>query len=120
MSLTLWTMDIADPDELATFAVDPTSGAKSFYTGYNNPAVVKGTHEAQRTFSPAKRQQLYYRSSPRPRTTRSWRSCTTRRTRTRSEQGARLLRVPDRQLPHGERLALQVAAPADESRDARW
>src|SRR5205807_1700857 len=41
MVLTLWTMDIPDPDELATFAVDPKSGAKSFFTNYNNPAVVK-------------------------------------------------------------------------------
>jgi len=46
MSLTLWTMDIPDPDELATFAVDPTSGAKSFFTSYNNPQVVKDTHAA--------------------------------------------------------------------------
>ena len=33
-------MDIPDPDELATFGVDPTSGAKSFFTAYNNPTVV--------------------------------------------------------------------------------
>lgn len=59
LGLSYWTMDIADPDELVTFAVDPTSGAKSFYTGYNNPDVIKWTHEAQRTFSSAKRQQLY-------------------------------------------------------------
>ncbi|MGN6681594.1 MAG: ABC transporter substrate-binding protein, partial [Streptosporangiaceae bacterium] len=31
MALSLWTMDIPDPDELATFAVDPKSGAKSFF-----------------------------------------------------------------------------------------
>ena len=30
-------MDIADPDELVTFAVDPNSGAKSFFTDYDNP-----------------------------------------------------------------------------------
>jgi peptide/nickel transport system substrate-binding protein len=59
MSLTLWTMDIPDPDELATFAVDPNSGAKSFFTSYNNPAVVKATHEAERTTNPAQRQTLY-------------------------------------------------------------
>ena len=59
MSLTLWTMDIPDPDELATFAVDPKSGAKSFFTSYNNPAVVKATHQAERTTVPAQRQTLY-------------------------------------------------------------
>ena len=59
MTLTLWTMDISDPDELATFAVDPKSGAKSFFTSYNNPAVVKATHDAERTLDTEKRQQLY-------------------------------------------------------------
>jgi peptide/nickel transport system substrate-binding protein len=59
MTLTLWTMDIPDPDELATFAVDPKSGAKSFFTAYNNPTVVKDTHAAEVTTSPAQRQALY-------------------------------------------------------------
>jgi peptide/nickel transport system substrate-binding protein len=59
MSLTLWTMDIPDPDELATFAVDPKSGAKSFFTSYNNPAVVKATHQAEVTTNPAQRQGFY-------------------------------------------------------------
>jgi peptide/nickel transport system substrate-binding protein len=59
MSPTLWTMDISDPDELATFAVDPKSGAKSFFTSYNNPAVVKATHDAEKTLDTAKRQELY-------------------------------------------------------------
>ena len=59
MTLTLWTMDISDPDELATFAVDPKSGAKSFFTMYNNPAVVDAAHEAERTLDTEKRQQLY-------------------------------------------------------------
>jgi len=59
MTLTLWTMDIPDPDELATFAVDPKSGAKSFFTDYNNPTVVKDTHQAELTTVPAKRQSLY-------------------------------------------------------------
>ena len=34
LGFSYWTMDIADPDELVTFAVDPGSGAKSFYTDY--------------------------------------------------------------------------------------
>ena len=59
MALTLWTMDIPDPDELATFAVDPKSGAKSFFTSYDNPTVVKDTHAAEVTTDPAQRQKLY-------------------------------------------------------------
>jgi peptide/nickel transport system substrate-binding protein len=59
MVLTLWTMDIPDPDELATFAVDPKSGAKSFFTAYDNPLVVNDTHKAETTTSPAARQSLY-------------------------------------------------------------
>jgi len=59
MVLTLWTMDIPDPDELATFAVDPKSGAQSFFTTYDNSTVVKDTHEAEQVTDPAKRQQLY-------------------------------------------------------------
>jgi peptide/nickel transport system substrate-binding protein len=59
MTLTLWTMDIPDPDELATFAVDPTSGAQSFFTTYNNATVVKDTHTAEQTTTPSARQSLY-------------------------------------------------------------
>ena len=59
MGFSYWTMDIADPDELVTFAVDPTSGAHSFFTDYNNPEVTKWTHEAERTFDKTKRQTLY-------------------------------------------------------------
>src|SRR5215470_4093249 len=59
MSLTLWTMDIPDPDELATFGLDPASGAKSFFTGYDNPTVVKDIHSAERISTPSQRQSLY-------------------------------------------------------------
>jgi peptide/nickel transport system substrate-binding protein len=59
MTFSYWTMDIADPDELVTFAVDPSSGAKSFFSAYNNPTVVKDTHLAERTFDTAARQKLY-------------------------------------------------------------
>ena len=53
-------MDIADPDELVTFAIDPAGGAHSFYTGYNNPKlIVKLSHQAQRETNQAKRAQLY-------------------------------------------------------------
>ena len=59
MTLTYWTMDIPDPDELATFALDPQSGARSFYTAYNNPTVVKATHQAEQTLTTTARQTLY-------------------------------------------------------------
>jgi peptide/nickel transport system substrate-binding protein len=59
MSLTYWTMDIPDPDELVTFSVDPKSGAKSFFTAYNNPQVVKDAHQAEQTLSTSSRQALY-------------------------------------------------------------
>ena len=59
MTFTGWTMDISDPDELVTFAVNPNSGAKSFYTSYNKPAVVKDSVLAAKTLDPKKRQQLY-------------------------------------------------------------
>lgn len=59
MTFTAWTMDISDPDELVTFAVNPTAGSKSFYTTYNNPAVVKNSVAAAKTLAPAARQKLY-------------------------------------------------------------
>ena len=43
-------MDIADPDELVTFAVDPTAGSHSFYTSYNNAQVIADTKKAEQTF----------------------------------------------------------------------
>ena len=59
MAFSLWTMDIPDPDELATFALDPKSGAKSFFTNYNNPAVVNAVHAAELTTVPSARQADY-------------------------------------------------------------
>jgi peptide/nickel transport system substrate-binding protein len=59
LAFSYWTMDIADPDELVTFAVDPKSGAKSFYTDYSNADVIKWTHAAQHEFDHTKRQELY-------------------------------------------------------------
>jgi peptide/nickel transport system substrate-binding protein len=60
MGFSYWTMDIADPDELVTFAVDSKGGgAFSFFTGYNNPAIVKLSRQAQRERSTAKRRSLY-------------------------------------------------------------
>jgi peptide/nickel transport system substrate-binding protein len=59
LGFSYWTMDIADPDELVTWAVDPKGGAQSFYTGYNDPAVIKLSHQAQRESNPATRGKLY-------------------------------------------------------------
>jgi peptide/nickel transport system substrate-binding protein len=59
MAFSLWTMDIPDPDELATFALDPSAGSKSFFTSYSNPAVVKAVHDAELTTAPAARQTDY-------------------------------------------------------------
>jgi peptide/nickel transport system substrate-binding protein len=59
MTFTYWTMDIPDPDELVTFAVDPGAGSKSFFTAYNNPTVVKDAHAAEQTLSTSARQTLY-------------------------------------------------------------
>src|SRR6185437_2381841 len=59
LGFSYWTMDIADPDELVTFALDPKGGAFSFYTHYNNPTVMSLSHQAQREVNPAKRAILY-------------------------------------------------------------
>jgi peptide/nickel transport system substrate-binding protein len=60
LGFSYWTMDIADPDELVTFAVDQKAGgAQSFFTGYHNPEVVALSHKAQHDENPATRAQLY-------------------------------------------------------------
>jgi peptide/nickel transport system substrate-binding protein len=59
LAFSYWTMDIADPDELVTFAVDPAGGAESFYTGWKNPQVIKLSHQAQREQNTRKRAALY-------------------------------------------------------------
>jgi len=51
-----WTMDIADPDELVSFAVDNTT-AGSFFTDYNDPDQIEWTHQAQSTFDKGERQE---------------------------------------------------------------
>ena len=37
----------------------PTTGSKSFFTNYNNPAVVKAVHDAELTTVPSARQADY-------------------------------------------------------------
>jgi peptide/nickel transport system substrate-binding protein len=60
LGFSYWTMDIADPDELVTFAIDTKAGgAQSFFTGYNNDAVVALSHKAQHDENPTTRAQLY-------------------------------------------------------------
>jgi peptide/nickel transport system substrate-binding protein len=59
MNNSYWTMDIADPDELVSFSMDPSQGAHSFQTFYNNPAAIAATKAAAREFDPKKRQALY-------------------------------------------------------------
>jgi peptide/nickel transport system substrate-binding protein len=60
LGFSYWTMDIADPDELVTFAVDPKAGgAHSFFTDWNNQHAIDLSHQAQRDEDPAKRQELY-------------------------------------------------------------
>jgi peptide/nickel transport system substrate-binding protein len=59
MTLSAWTMDIPDPDEWTSFAVDPTGGSKSAFTSYDNPEVIELNKQAQKETDSAKRQQLY-------------------------------------------------------------
>src|SRR4051795_4963576 len=55
LAFAYWTMDIADPDELVTFAVDPKGGqAHSFFTDWDNQHVIDLSHQAQRDANPAK------------------------------------------------------------------
>jgi peptide/nickel transport system substrate-binding protein len=54
-----WTMDLADPDELAQYALDPESGGHSFNTGMDDPALIDLVRKAQREFDKTKRQDLY-------------------------------------------------------------
>ena len=59
LGFSYWTMDIADPDELVTFSVDPAGGAHSFFTDYHNPVVINLSHQAQRETNIPKRARLY-------------------------------------------------------------
>jgi peptide/nickel transport system substrate-binding protein len=52
--------DISDPDEMASFQCDPENGGSdSFWTGYNNPEVVKLTRDAAAEMDDTKRAQMY-------------------------------------------------------------
>lgn len=55
-----WTMDISDPDELMTFALNPKDGGTfDFYTNYNNPSVVAAVVKGQTNVDPVIRQKAY-------------------------------------------------------------
>ena len=102
-----WTMDIADPDELVTFAVDPAAGGKSFYTSYNNAQVIADTKKAEQTFDEAERQKLYSRDPEAGRRRRLPRlPLLLAAPLLLQRQGEGLPGLPDRQLPHGGRLAV--------------
>lgn len=59
LALSAWTMDIPDPDQWTSFALDPKGGANSAYTFYDNPAVMTLNREAQREGDKQKRTDLY-------------------------------------------------------------
>ena len=61
LGISYWQNDNIDPDELATFAVDPNGGAKSWFTGYSDPKVTALVHRAQHETNPAARCRLYAR-----------------------------------------------------------
>ena len=52
--------DISDPDEMASFQCDAENGGSdSFWTGYNNPDVVKLVREAAAEMDTTKRAEMY-------------------------------------------------------------
>jgi len=52
--------DISDPDEMASFQCDAENGgSESFWTGYNNPEVVKVVRAAAAEMDSAKRGEMY-------------------------------------------------------------
>ena len=110
MNNSYWTMDIADPDELVSFSIDPSQGAHSFQTFYNNPAAIAATKAAAREFDPKKRQALYSKVQKHRRAGRVHGVPLLLAVPLRlHEQGAGLPGLSDRQLPHGGRLAAEVA-----------
>lgn len=59
MAWSAWTMDIPDPDQWTSFAVDPEGGSHSAFTYYDNPDVVALNREAAVETDDAKRADLY-------------------------------------------------------------
>ena len=59
MTLTQWTMDIVDPDQLLTFGLAPDGGTNAFYTNYNNKAVNAAIAKGQTNVDPKVRATAY-------------------------------------------------------------
>ncbi len=59
LALSGWTMDMPDPDQWTSFALDPNGGAKSAFTHYDNPAVLAINKKAQVETDLTKRAELY-------------------------------------------------------------
>ena len=88
-----WTMDLADPDELMQFALDPTTGGHSFDTGFNDAELISLVHQAQKEFDKTKRQALYNTIQQKAGGLgRSWPSSSTRPSRTHSPVRSRASR----------------------------
>ena len=59
MTLTGWTMDITDPDQLLTFGLTPEGGTFSYFTNYSNKAVVAAIKKAQTNVDEKVRKTAY-------------------------------------------------------------
>ena len=59
MILSASTMDIPDPDQWTSLAVDPAGGANSTSTFYNNPKAIAVNKQAQQEADLTKRAALY-------------------------------------------------------------
>ncbi|HEY6792489.1 MAG TPA: ABC transporter substrate-binding protein [Trebonia sp.] len=59
MAYAAWTMDIPDPDEWTSFAVNPAGGASSGFTYYDNPQVISLNKQAESELDPTTRGALY-------------------------------------------------------------
>lgn len=54
-----WTNDIIDPDEVVTFAVDPSAGADAFHSSWSDPATVALVNKARSETDATQRAAMY-------------------------------------------------------------
>jgi peptide/nickel transport system substrate-binding protein len=59
MAVQAWTMDIPDPDEWTSFAVDPNGGSHSSFGYYDSPQIIALNKQAQQETDDSKRAALY-------------------------------------------------------------
>jgi peptide/nickel transport system substrate-binding protein len=59
MTLTGWTMDIVDPDQLLTFGLTPEGGTSAYFTNYNNKKVNEAIKKGQTNVDPKVRAAAY-------------------------------------------------------------